>query len=174
LFRTALAFFALGGIAANIGLITNSIKWVRFGSRAHRNLSLNPKAYGRVIEAETIESLREPHWLWAANAGAMIAAVVGISFALYLLVALVRLGRAPDSGVRQLRRYRWWKRIAAVATFVMATWAGYANYYLEGGATRHISVGSWDPWVWPLMLFVGALIPCWWIGGGLDEAEDTA
>jgi hypothetical protein len=94
--------------------------------------------------------------------------MVGIFLALYVLVSLARLRSAPEAAVRQMQRYRRWKMPAAVATLVAATCAGFANYSLEGAATRHISVGTWTPGVWPLMLFVGALVPRWWIGKALD------
>jgi hypothetical protein len=168
LFRTALALFAVCGVLANLALITDSVQWLRFGSRAYRDLSLNPSAYGRLVAPETIASLRNPYWLWGANAAAVAAAMVGIFLASYLFVSLIRWHSAPEAAVRQMQRYRRWKLPAAIATLVTATCAGFANYYLQGAATRHISVGTWDPWVWPLMLFVGALIPRWWIGKALD------
>lgn len=163
LFRTALAFFAVCGIGANLGLITDWVRWVRFGSRAYRDLSLNPTAYGRLIAPETIASLRDPFWLWAANLAAVLAAMVG------LFLAVSRFRSAPEAAVRGMDKYRRWKLRTAVATATAAMWAGFANYYLQGAATRHISVGTWDPWVWPLVLFFGALIPYWWIGKALED-----
>jgi hypothetical protein len=68
LFRTFLALCAACGIVANLRLITESVGWLRFGSRAYRDLSVNPKAYGRLIEPETIASLRAPYWLGLPDA----------------------------------------------------------------------------------------------------------
>jgi hypothetical protein len=169
LFRTFLALCAACGIVANLRLITESVGWLRFGSRAYRDLSVNPKAYGRLIEPETIASLRAPYWLWAANGITVLAALVGIFLALYVLSSLIRLRSAPGAAVCQMLRYRRWKLAAALGTLVAATCAGFANYSLEGTATRHISVGTWPPMAWPLILFVGALVPQWWIGKALHD-----
>lgn len=168
LFRTVLFLFVVGGVAANYFLIIDSIRWLRFGSRAYHDLTMNPSAYGRLIAQVKIASLRSPYWLWGPNAAVVVAALVGIFFALYLLLSLVRWRNAPEAAERQMRLYRRWKILAAIATLVAATCAGYANYKLYGTATRHISVGTWDPRMWPLVLFLGALIPRWWIGKALD------
>ena len=158
--RVVAGLFGVVGIAFNLTLIVAAVQQSHRASWAHRDLTVDPRAYGRAIDPATVARLQNPTGLYESHALLAVAAAVGLGLAVTLLVAAV----APGSvGARRLRTYARWKPAGAVFTTVAVLIAGAASHTFWVTATRHWPVGSTTlPLVPAALLLAAAWAPAWW------------
>lgn len=165
LFRTTLVIFATLGILTNLTIIYGVVSSLHRNARVYDDLTLNPRAYGRLIDPETIAWLGENDSLGLAELALLVAAAFGTLLAVQLMATVVLLDGRPDSQ-RRLEQYRRWKSIGAVLTAVAFLWSGTRQHYFWVAATNHVAIGSGPPVFTTVLLFGCALLPRWWIGKG--------
>src|SRR5688500_12206453 len=134
-FRTMLGLFAVGGIIANLALIALTAQRLHQAQWVYHDLMQNPRAYGREIDPEVIESLRDLLVIRAAFVALVISSALGLLLAVSLLVAAVLLDRKEASARQRLTWYRRWKPAGIVLTVVTLFWADSANHNYWVAAT---------------------------------------
>ncbi len=168
-YRTILVICALGGISFNSFLIYLAVDSYFKTRDAYHKLVINPSAFGREVDSETIASLHHPVSVWISSALLGIAAIYGIILAIYLLHSIHKLNTASSIGWRGLFRYRRIKWIGIIATAIAFFWFITANSDFWTDATRHHAIGSGPPvFETPVLIFF-AWFPMAWIGKVSDS-----
>src|SRR5262249_5147769 len=110
--------FALGGLLLNGACIAGLVREFDRDRYVYHDLKQDPRAFGRTIDPDVIESLRRPIGLWLAIGFMTCCSAAGMLFAVNLLIAAAMWRWRPRRAAQRLEEYVRWKRAGAMATTI--------------------------------------------------------
>jgi hypothetical protein len=166
-FRGVALTFGLFGVAANLLFIVLAAWCVVRAGDAQAQLRVDPRAFGREVAPETIESLRRPVSLWLSAAAFASASLFGLLLATRLALAVASLDDDAPEFRRRLASYVRWKGAGVAATAATLVWLSLADQAFWEGATRHHPLDNGPPVLITATVVGYGLLALWWVRRGV-------